>query len=163
MTDVIRQTGCTFSRRLRRQATVVTRCSEALWTMYPTHRSREADGISESNTRYGTSLGCMANICEQLINLVIRNKPKLLTGLSQKASGMGVLFTSQYTRSTNPPGERLNLNTLCHHCGTWEPLPVRPKHGQGNRKEAPWTEGIGGCKKPRPAGNRLDMLTCTGS
>ena len=130
--------------------------------MYPTRRSREVDGISESNTRYGTSLGCMVNICEQLINLVIRNKPKLLTGLSQKASGMGVLFTSQYTRSTNPPGERLNLNTLCHLCGTWEPLPVRP-NGQGNRKEALGTEGIGGCKKLRPASNRLDMLTCTGS
>jgi hypothetical protein len=88
MTDVIRQTGCTFSRRLRRQAT--RKWSEALRTMYPIHRSREADGVTESNTRYGTSLECMVNTCELLINLVINDKPKLLTGLSQKASGMGV-------------------------------------------------------------------------
>jgi hypothetical protein len=161
MTDTIRQTSCTFSRRLRRHATRMW--SEALRTMYPTRRSREADGITESNTRYETSLGCMVNICEQSINLVMYDKPKLLTGLSQKASDMDVSITGRYARSTNPPGERLNLNTLCHHCGTWEPLPVRPTHGQGNRKEAPWTEGIGGCKKPRPAGNRLDMLTCTWS
>ena len=111
MTDkAIRQTGCTFSRRLRRQAT--RRWSEALQTMYPTRRSREADGITESNTRYGTSLGCMVNISELLVNPVITNKPKLLTGLSQKASGRDVSFSSRYTRSTNPPGDRQNLNIL---------------------------------------------------
>src|ERR671925_129096 len=79
--------------------------------MYPTRRSREADGISESNTRYGTSLGCMVNIRELLINLVRTDKPKLLTGLGQKASGMDVSLSRRYTRSTNPPGERQNLNT----------------------------------------------------
>jgi hypothetical protein len=156
---VIRQTGCTFSRRLRRQATRMW--SEALQTMYPTRRSCEADGISESNTRYGASLGYMVNGCELLINLVIRNKPKLLIGLSQKASGMDVMLVSHYTRSMNPPGNRQNLNTLCHHCGTWKPLPSAQNIGQGNRKETPWTKGIGECKKLRPAGNRLDMLTCT--
>jgi hypothetical protein len=122
MTDkAIRQTDCTFSRRLHRHAT--RRWSEALWTMYPTRRSREADGISESNTRYGTSLGCMVNICELLINLVTKDKPKLLTGLGQKASGRDVAFRFRYTRSITPPGDRQNLNTLCHHCGTWKPLP----------------------------------------
>jgi hypothetical protein len=161
MTKIIRQTGCTFNRRLRRQAT--RKWSEALWTMYPTRRSREADGISESNTRYGTSLGCMVNTRELLINLVRTDKPKLLTGLGQKASGRDVSLSRRYTRSTNPPGERQNLNTLCHQGGTWEPLPFAQNIGQGNRKEAPWTEGIGGCKKPRPASNRLDMLTCTRS
>ena len=141
MTRVIRQTGCTFSRRLRRQATVVTQCSEALRTMYPTRRSREADGISESNTRYGTSLGCMVNICELLINLVIIDKPKLLAGLSQKASGMEVSFQTRYTRSMNPPGERQNLNIQCHQCGTWEPLPVRPKHRARQPQGSPRDEG----------------------
>jgi hypothetical protein len=115
----LRQTGWTFSRRLRRQAIVVTLWSEALWIMYPTRRSRKANGISESNTRYGTSLGCMVNLCELLINLVIIDKPKLLIGLSQKASGKDVSFQTRYTRSMNPPGERQNLNTYCHHCGTW--------------------------------------------
>jgi hypothetical protein len=112
MTNVIRQTGCTFSRRLRRQATVVTQWSEALRTMHPTRRSREADGISESNTRYGASLGCMVNGSELLINPVKTNKPKLLIGLGQKASGMDVPLVSRYTRSINPPGDRQNLNIL---------------------------------------------------
>jgi hypothetical protein len=163
MTNVVRQTGCTFSRRLCRQATVVTRWSEALRTMYPTRRSREADGITESNTRYGTSLGYMVNGRELLINPVTLNKPKLLIGLGQKASGKDVSLLPRYTRSTNPPGDRQNLNTQCHHCGTWEPLPFAQNIGQGNHKEAPWTEGIGRCKKLRPASNRVDMLTCTGS
>src|SRR2546423_5132070 len=126
MGKTIRQTGCTFNRRLRWQNAVVRQWYEALRVMYPTHRSREANGISESNARYGTSLGCMVNICELLINLVNHDKPKLLTGLSQKASGMGVSLHARYTRSINPPGDRQNLNTLCHHCGTWKPLPVRP-------------------------------------
>src|ERR671915_59440 len=99
MTDKdIRQTDCTFNRRLHRHATRMW--SEALWTMYPTRRSREADGISESNTRYGTSLGCMVNTCEQLINLVKTNKPKLLKGLGQKA---------------RPAGNRLDMLT-CTWC-----------------------------------------------
>jgi hypothetical protein len=137
MTNVVRQTGCTFNRRLRRQATVVTQWSEALWTMEPTHRSREANGISESNTRYGASLGCMVNISELLVNPVTTNKPKLLIGLSQKAGGMDVSLRLRYTRSTKPPGKRQNLNTPCHHCGTWKPLPFAQNTGQGNRKEAP--------------------------
>jgi hypothetical protein len=28
-------------------------------------------------------------------------------------------------------------------------------------RKTPWTKGVGWCKKLRPAGNRLDMLTCT--
>jgi hypothetical protein len=157
---VIRQTGCIFSRRLRRHATRMW--SEALQTMYPTRRSCEANGISKSNTWYGTSLECMVNGNELSINLVKTNKPKLLIGLSQKASGMDVILVSHYTRSMNPPGNRQNLNTPCHHCGTWKPLPFAQNIGQGNRKKALWTMGVGWCKKPRPAGNRLDMLTCTG-
>src|ERR671914_26270 len=105
MTDKdIRQTDCTFNRRLHRHATRMW--SEALWTMYPTRRSREADGISESNTRYGTSLGCMVNTCEQLINLVKTNKPKLLKGLGQKASGIDVSLVSRYTRLIKTTGEQ---------------------------------------------------------
>jgi hypothetical protein len=83
--------------------------SEALGTMYPTRRSREADGISESNTWYGTSLECMVNGNELSINLVKTNKLKLLIGLSQKASGMDVMLVSHYTRSVNPSGNRQNL------------------------------------------------------
>ena len=115
--------------------------SEALRTMYPTRRSREADSITESNTRYGTSLECMVNGSELSINLVKTNKPKLLIGLSQKASGMDVMLVSHYTRSMNPPGNRQNLNTPCHHCGTWKPLPSAQNIGQGNRKKNPMDEG----------------------
>ena len=103
MTDKdIRQTDCTFNRRLHRHATRMW--SEALWTMYPIRRSREADGISESNTRYGTSLGCMVNRSELSINLVKTNKPKLLKGLGQKASGIDVSLVSRYTRLIKTTG-----------------------------------------------------------
>jgi hypothetical protein len=139
MAKVIRQTGCTFSRRLRRQATRMW--SEALLTMYPTRRSCEANGISKSNTWYGTSLECMVNGNELSINLVKTNKLKLLIGLSQKASGMDVMLVSHYTRSVNPPGNRQNLNTPCHHCGTWKPLPFAQNIGQGKSQESPMDNG----------------------
>ena len=78
--------------------------SEALQTMYPTRRSCEANGISKSNTWYGTSLECMVNGNELSINLVKTNKPKLLKGLGQKASGIDVSLVSRYTRLIKTTG-----------------------------------------------------------
>ena len=140
MTDKdIRQTDCTFNRRLHRHAT--RRWSEALWTMYPTRRSREADSISESNTRYGTSLGCMVNRSELSINLVKTNKPKLLKGLGQKASGIDVSLVSRYTRLIKTTGEQTEPKHSMSSLWNVETPTVRPKHGQGNRKKNPMDEG----------------------
>src|SRR5918999_5996192 len=135
MTDVIRQTGCTFSRRLRRQAT--RKWSEALRTMYPTRRSCEANGISESNTRYGTSLGCMVNTCEQLINLVKTNKPKLLKGLDQKASGIDVSLVSRYTRLIKTTGEQAEPKHSMSSLWNVETPTVRPKYRARQSQEKP--------------------------
>jgi hypothetical protein len=140
MTDKdIRQTDCTFNRRLHRHATRMW--SEALWTMYPTRRSREADGISESNTRYGTSLGCMVNTCEQLINLVKTNKPKLLKGLGQKASGIDVSLVSRYTRLIKTTGEQTEPKHSMSSLWNVETPTVRPKHRARQSQESPMDEG----------------------
>src|ERR671923_2940445 len=128
MTRVIRQTGCTFSRRLRRQATVVTQCSEALRTMYPTRRSREADGISESNTRYGTSLGCMVNISELLINPVTQNKPKLLIGLGQKGKWYGCNVGFSLHKVSESTGEQAEPKHSMSSLRNVETPTIRPEH-----------------------------------
>jgi hypothetical protein len=39
----------------------------------------------------------MRNICELLINVVIFDRPKMLTGLGQKARGMVEVFRSRLT------------------------------------------------------------------
>ena len=140
MTDKdIRQTDCTFNRRLHRHATRMW--SEALWTMYPTRRSREADGISESNTRYGTSLGCMVNTCEQLINLVKTNKPKLLKGLGQKASGIDVSLVSRYTRLIKTTGEQTEPKHSMSSLWNVETPTVRPKYRARQPRGSPMDEG----------------------
>ena len=136
---VIRQTGCTFSRRLRRHAT--RKWSEALLTMYPTRRSCEANGISKSNTWYGTSLECMVNGNELSINLVKTNKLKLLIGLSQKASGMDVMLVSHYTRSVNPPGEQAEPKHSMSSLRNVETPTVRPKHRARQSQESPMDNG----------------------
>ena len=136
MTDKdIRQTDCTFNHRLHRHATRMW--SEALRTMYPIRRSREADGISESNTRYGTSLGCMVNTCEQLINLVKTNKPKLLKGLGQKASGIDVSLVSRYTRLIKTTGEQTEPKHSMSSLWNVETPTVRPKYRARQSQEKP--------------------------
>ena len=54
---------------------------------------RKGDDYQHPGGR-GLGLNGMVNICESLINIVNVNKPKMLTGLSQKASGqVQVLYT----------------------------------------------------------------------
>jgi hypothetical protein len=140
MTDKdIRQTDCTFNRRLHRHATRMW--SEALWTMYPIRRSREADGISESNTRYGTSLGCMVNRSELSINLVKTNKPKLLKGLGQKASGIDVSLVSRYTRLIKTTGEQTEPKHSMSSLWNVETPTVRPKYRARQPQGNPMDEG----------------------
>ncbi|HAK60513.1 MAG TPA: hypothetical protein DCO77_09045 [Nitrospiraceae bacterium] len=60
----------------------------------------------------------MTNISELLINLVIFNKPKMLTGLDQKV-GDGLLdFVLRAQGQTTSPGERQGLRYSCNWCGT---------------------------------------------
>jgi hypothetical protein len=49
------------------------------------------------------------NICELLINVVMWNKPKVLTGLDQKVRGMVRVFYIHFAQSANPPANRQAL------------------------------------------------------
>ena len=53
----------------------------------------------------------MANESELLINIVTRDKPKMLTGLSQKASSKVISFHSGYT-DNKLPVDRQSLTHL---------------------------------------------------
>ena len=57
----------------------------------------------------------MGNICELLINVVKLNKPKVLTGLGQKARGMVRGLANPPTQSKIPLAERQAL-TRCVKC-----------------------------------------------
>ncbi len=63
----------------------------------------------------GAKNGGMGNICELLINVVMPNKPKVLTGLDQKVRGMVRRFCNPPTQSKIPPAERqtLTLRVKC--------------------------------------------------
>jgi hypothetical protein len=51
----------------------------------------------EASIRMGAINGGMRNICELLLNVVMLNRPKMLTGLGQKARGMDRVFVSHST------------------------------------------------------------------
>lgn len=51
----------------------------------------------------------MVNQCESLINTVIGDKPKMLTGLSQKARGTERRLLSPSSQTITPPVERRDL------------------------------------------------------
>ncbi len=60
--------------------------------------NREEISTLEASIRMGARNGGMRNICELLSNVVMLNRPKMLTGLSQKkARGMGGVFVSHST------------------------------------------------------------------
>ena len=50
-----------------------------------------------ASTRMGARNDGMRNICELLINVVIFDRPKMLTGLGQKARGMVEVFVFHFT------------------------------------------------------------------
>jgi len=56
----------------------------------------------------------MVSTCERLINVVKWNKPKMLSGLSQKAGGI----TSPPSWTCNATGEESEPNPLAYLLGT---------------------------------------------
>ena len=54
----------------------------------------------------------MGNTCELPLNVVMWNKPKVLTGLDQKVRGMAVVFYIHHTQSVTPPANRQALTRL---------------------------------------------------
>jgi len=77
----------------------------------------------------------MVNTCERSINAVIRNKPKMLTGLSQKGTvagtgseGSPVMDTQRYRRTESPSPVLVNLGER------GKPVLLLLKRREGSRK-----------------------------
>jgi hypothetical protein len=61
----------------------------------------------------------MVSICERSINVVRKNEPKMLTGLSQKALWRVQELGSLLPWTTNATGEKSGPNPLCDLHRTW--------------------------------------------
>jgi hypothetical protein len=61
----------------------------------------------------------MANTGESLVNVVIDNKPKVLTGLPKRERGWERRVKVLLTQTAEPPAERRSLTHIWYTCGTW--------------------------------------------
>jgi hypothetical protein len=69
----------------------------------------------------------MVNICESLINVVINDKPKMLTGLNQKVHGQAQMFFAHLPQSLHhrqigetSPTQVLKRNVVNPMASLWE-------------------------------------------
>ena len=62
----------------------------------------------------------MTNTCELLINVVIRNKPKVLTGLNQKGAWFGSETSYFSDADQTTTGEEAASNPSRYPHGTWK-------------------------------------------
>jgi hypothetical protein len=89
---------------------VVTRRCEVLGTMKPSpkgeRRNRKETMCLRASTRVGARVEDMENVSEPLINVVRTNKPKALTGLSQKAWGWNRCFPFRLSQTRQPSADR---------------------------------------------------------
>ena len=83
----------------------------------------------------------MENGCELSINVVRIDKPKVLTGLSQRARGMDSTLLTRATQPVIPSAER----QLLPHPVKWTELgkPVISPVGKVSRKTNRWDSGYG--------------------
>ena len=74
----------------------------------------------------------MVNRCELLINVVNKDKPKMLTGLGQNGKGSGMDAPNSSITDDEPPAERQDLT----HTGTCTERgkPVGLPKGKASRK-----------------------------
>ena len=72
--------------------------------------TQEGSPILIALIRMGARNDDMGNRCELLINVVMRNKPKVLTGLDQKVRGMDSWLEIPATQSNIPPADRQALS-----------------------------------------------------
>ncbi len=71
--------------------------------------TREARGRRPASRQSGARVHGTVNPGEPLLNVVRRNKPKTLTGLSQKACGPAEEFPSLLSQTPAPPANRRDL------------------------------------------------------
>lgn len=104
------------------RALLVTALSEAILTMYPgpfgRSRTRKGKVKRRASRGLGAKLGSKANTCESVINLVMTNMPKMLTGMDQKVCGWSLVFNLPKRGQMIPPGKSWRLTFQCHLHGT---------------------------------------------
>ena len=72
----------------------------------------------------------MRNICELLINVVIVDRPKMLTGLDQKVRGMVGAVWCCPTRTVNPPANRQTLTQRVKLAEQGKPKHLHDSYGK---------------------------------
>jgi RNA-directed DNA polymerase len=97
----------------------------------------------------------MDKIFELLINIVSANKPKMLTGLSQKARGMVRAFEFRSAQSTIPPVDRQILSHRVESVEHGKPVCSR-ENGNRPARAGDGQAGIGGRRKRMPSCNEAD-------
>jgi hypothetical protein len=100
----------------------------------------------------------MANTCESLINVVIHNKLKMLTSLTQKGMWSVQGFEVLLTQTPRPPAKRRSLTHAWYTCGTW-----KTNHAAGRQESLPqgrpvaWLVKDEGKSESRPAMGRIGV------
>jgi len=76
------------------------------------HSTVRSSGDCQHQGGWEQGWGGMVNICEPLLNVVTRNKPKMLTGLNQKGKGSGTGAIKSSVADVAPSAKRRNLTHL---------------------------------------------------
>ena len=97
----------------------------------------------------------MDKILELLINIVSASKPKMLTGLSQKARGKDGTLEFRSTQSTIPPVDRQILSHQVKSVEHGKPDCLR-ECGNRPARAGDRQAGMGGWKKRMPSCNEAD-------
>jgi hypothetical protein len=93
-------------------------------------------------------LSSTVSICELLINVVIDNKPKMLTGLSQKASSQAQRLNRPLTQMLNYRRKRQHLTYSGAHTERGKPVsvPMRESEPRGKPIQMQvWDDGKSEC------------------
>jgi len=127
------------------------------WSLIRVDNRQTVRGGGDCEHRCGRELGWdgMVNTCELLINAVRTNKPKMLTGLSQKACGLVEEFPFLFSQTLRPPANRQDLPHPVVQ--TWNVVSPSSSHRVGGPQgTADGMAGTGGWRKRTPPGNRAD-------
>lgn len=111
-------------------------------------------GPSTASTKAVRELGLpsMVNKCELLINVVMYDRPKVLTGLMESVNS----FLSRVAWSLQIPGEKVEPNLGCFPCGTRQAHISATHGGRSTVRKTDGSVGIGGRKKRMPGCNDRD-------
>lgn len=96
-----------------------------------------------------------ANRCELLINVVMHNKPKVMTGLNQKGMWQGSEASYSSDADNKATGGEAEPHPFWYSRGTWKTSNL-PKKGKRLARGADEVAGTGRWKKRKPRGNNVD-------